>query len=216
MHHRSQELPPRGAARRGFLRAIPAALAVLPAARWLSRCVSLAEAAIPQQHPTPQQVLDEGPAGASWRIAMVSPDEPGEPLVIHGTVFAADGKTPLPGARLYVYHTDAKGLYRQDQDFGKPARIRGWMKTDSQGQYEFRTIKPAPYPGRTIPAHIHPTADAPGYPARWLDDYWFDGDPYLKKEDVAADAGLGTFSRIVKLTRGTDGVFRGVRDIRLR
>jgi len=174
-----------------------------------------AQAAASQQNPTPQQVLDEGPAILPSKIIMVAPDEPGEPLIIRGTFFGSDGKTPLPGARLYVYHTDAQGLYRSDQDWKKPARIRGWMKTDSQGHYEFRTIKPAPYPGRTIPAHIHPTADAPGYPARWLDEYWFEGDPFLKKEDIAKNAGLGSFSVILKLARGSDGILRGVRDIRL-
>jgi protocatechuate 3,4-dioxygenase beta subunit len=199
--------------RRSFLHNLSATIAAAPVAQWLLKSASDQLAAA--QNPTPQQVLDEGPANPPSKIVMVPPDEPGEPLIIRGTIFGADGKTPLPGARLYIYHTDAKGLYRSDQDFKKPARIRGWMKTNSQGLYEFRTIKPAPYPGRTIPAHIHPTADAPGYLARWIDEYWFEGDPYLKKEDIARNAGLGSFSVILKLTRGADGILRGVRDIRL-
>jgi protocatechuate 3,4-dioxygenase beta subunit len=200
--------------RRSFLRNLSATLVAAPVAHWLLKSF-FDQAAASQQNPTPQQILDEGPAILSSKIVMVAPDEPGEPLIIRGTIFASDGKMPLPGARLYVYHTDAKGLYRADQDFKKPARIRGWMKTDSQGHYEFRTIKPAPYPGGTNPAHIHPTADAPGYPARWIDEYWFEGDPFLKKDDIAKNAGLGSFSVILKLTRGSDGILRGVRDIRL-
>jgi protocatechuate 3,4-dioxygenase beta subunit len=33
--------------------------------------------------------------------------------------------------------------------------LKGWAVTDAQGRFEFRTIRPAPYPGRAIPAHIH-------------------------------------------------------------
>ncbi len=146
---------------------------------------------------------------------MVSPSEPGEPLIISGTIYGADGHTPLEGARLYVYHTDAKGYYSLQENDSRHPRLRGWMKTGADGRYEFRTIKPAPYPGRQIPAHIHPTADAPGYPARWLDEYWFEGDPFLKKEDIAKNAGKGSFSAILKLQRNAAGVLHGVRDIQL-
>jgi protocatechuate 3,4-dioxygenase, beta subunit len=53
------------------------------------------------------------------------------------------------------------------------------MKTGADGHYEFRTLKPAPYPGRHIPTHIHGPVAAPGYPSRWLAEYWFEGDPFL-------------------------------------
>ncbi len=170
--------------------------------------------AAPQSR-TPEEVLRECPANPPAKIVMVSPGEPGEPMVISGTIYGADGRTPLEGARLYVYHTDARGYYNPDGRMGPHPRLRGWMKTGADGRYEFRTIKPAPYPGRIIPAHIHPTVDGPGYPARWIAEYWFEGDPYLKSEDIAKNAGLGSFSAIVKLQRDTAGVLRGLRDIRL-
>jgi protocatechuate 3,4-dioxygenase beta subunit len=53
---------------------------------------------------------------------------------------------------------------------------------------EFRTIA-APYPGSHIPAHIHGPVAAPGYPSRWLAEYWFEGDLPLTPEQIAESAG---------------------------
>jgi protocatechuate 3,4-dioxygenase, beta subunit len=124
-------------------------------------------------------------------------------------------KTPVEGALLYVYHTDARGYYsRPVNDTPHQPRLRGWMKTGPDGRYEFHTIKPAPYPGRVIPAHIRGAVGAPGYAARWLEDYWFEGDPFLKPGDIARNAALGSYSEILRLKRERGALF-GVRDIRL-
>jgi protocatechuate 3,4-dioxygenase beta subunit len=83
--------------------------------------------------------------------------EPGTALVVHGRAFAADGKSPLTGAVVFAYHTDRTGVYDRR---GTPAhswRLKGWAKTDSEGRFEFRTIRPGPYPGRRQAAHIHLT-----------------------------------------------------------
>lgn len=199
--------------RRQFVRTLSVAIGSIPTLYFVARSESVFGA--PSDSKTPQQVLDEGPADAPWKTVLTQPGEPGEPLIVRGTIFGADGKTPLPGARLYVYHTDAHGYYNANRSFGEPPRIRGWMKTNAQGEYEFRTIKPAPYPGRNIPAHIHPTADAPGYAARWIEEYWFEGDPHLKPEDVRKNSTLGLFSQILRLERDSNGVLVGVRHIRL-
>lgn len=160
----------------------------------------------------PAEASEGGPVDPPWRTVMVSPREPGEPLVVSGTVYRADGTTPVEGARLYVYHTDAAGLYSPKG--ARFPRLRGWMKTRADGRYEFRTIRPAAYPGRTIPAHTHATLSAPGMLAEWIDDYWFDGDPYLARAERAKSEGRGPFAPILKLER-RDGVWFGVRDIRL-
>jgi protocatechuate 3,4-dioxygenase beta subunit len=156
-----------------------------------------------------------GPADPSWQIVMVNADEPGEPLIVTGTIYAADGKAPVDGARLYVYQTDASGRYTRNF-FSRKPRLRGWMKTGADGRYEFRTIKPGAYPGERIPAHIHATLAAPGQPEKWIEDFLFEGDPHVSPAAIAKAQGQGSFSNILKLARDPEGVWRAVRDIRLR
>src|SRR4030095_6476746 len=104
-------------------------------------------------------------AAGSWRVTIVSDTEPGEPLMVSGTVYGLDGKTPLPGATLWVYQTDATGNYSPPGGGGdnRYTRINGQTLTTAEGRYEFRTIKPASYPGRKVPAHIHAYLSAPGF-----------------------------------------------------
>jgi protocatechuate 3,4-dioxygenase beta subunit len=150
----------------------------------------------------------------SWRTTIVSPTEPGEPLTISGTIYAPDGRTPLEGITLWVYHTDATGRYSPSSGDGdnRNTRLHGVMETNREGHYEFRTIKPAPYPGHTNPAHIHAYLSGPVYPEYWIDSYLFEGDPYLSEAD-RQKAAKGTFSSTLKLSRDKDGMWRGVRDI---
>jgi protocatechuate 3,4-dioxygenase, beta subunit len=157
------------------------------------------------------------PLNPVWRIKMVTDAEPGEPLIISGTVFGPGGVTPVEGARLHVYHTDARGYYSErDGDGGPPQpRLKGWMKTGADGRYEFRTIKAAPYPGGGNPAHIHGSISAPGFTERWIEEYWFEGDSYITAGMRSKVRGTGSFSPILTLKKGSDGVWRGVRDFKL-
>jgi protocatechuate 3,4-dioxygenase beta subunit len=145
---------------------------------------------------------------------MVKASEPGEPLVISGTIYMADGKTPVEGAVLYVYHTDASGRYRRNI-FSRRPRLRGWMKTGPDGRYEFHTVRPGAYPGESIPAHIHATLSAPGHAEKWIDDFLFGDDPRLRPADIVRAQEQGRFSHILKLERDDVGTWHGVRDIRL-
>src|SRR5215470_20421912 len=99
--------------------------------------------------------VDQAPAKIPADARVAPSGEAGAPLVISGTVYAADGVTPLAGVVVYAYHTDVNGLYRPDRRFDAPPRLRGWARTDAAGHYSFRTIRPAPYPNQKIPAHVH-------------------------------------------------------------
>jgi protocatechuate 3,4-dioxygenase beta subunit len=161
----------------------------------------------------------DAPADLSWSTAIAPPDEPGERLVISGTVYAADGAKPAGGVLVYAYHTDITGRYTKNgTETGngrRHGRLRGWARTGADGRYEFRTIKPAPYPGGTDPAHVHMTVTGPGYPEYWIDSIWFEGDPLITPELRARLDGRGGFESILSPVRGADGVLRVVRNIRL-
>ncbi len=141
--------------------------------------------------------------------------EAGEPLEIEGVIYQSDGKTPAADVILYVYHTDAAGLYTPAAEQKVALRhghLRGWMKTDATGRYKFRTIRPAPYPKTTIPAHIHPTIKEPGKNEYYVDAYHFDDDPLLTEKERRNEEGRGG-SGIISLTKNADGVWLGRRDI---
>jgi protocatechuate 3,4-dioxygenase beta subunit len=113
--------------------------------------------------------------------------EKGQKLLVTGTVFRKDGKTPAPNVIIYYWHTDNTGYYStgtgMDKNAKRHGRIRGWVKTDENGKYSIYTIRPAPYPNEAIPAHIHtsikePTIDNEYY----IDEFVFDDDKLLKGE----------------------------------
>lgn len=151
-------------------------------------------------------------ATATGRIAPA--DEPGEPMEIHGTVYAADGVTPAAGVVLYAYHTDIHGLYRQPGASGPP-RLRGWFKTDASGRYGYRTIHPAAYPERRWAAHVHTQLWSAAVPAQWGSTLLFADDPLLSAAERRESDELGRFANIRRLVR-QDGVWRGTHDLRLK
>ena len=110
--------------------------------------------------------------------------EAGQKLVITGTVYHLDGKTPASGVIIYYWQTDDNGYYSPNQNLEKGAvrhgHIRGWVKTDAAGKYAIYTVRPAPYPGRTVPAHIHTSIKEPDLSTEYyIDEFVFDDDPLL-------------------------------------
>ena len=103
------------------------------------------------------QKPDTSMNGASAVLAPAG--EPGDRLIVEGRVLA--GGAPVAGADIVLYHTDNTGCYSRDcaderNPGARSARLNGRLKTDAEGRYQFRTIKPAPYRGTSgPPAHIH-------------------------------------------------------------
>jgi protocatechuate 3,4-dioxygenase beta subunit len=151
------------------------------------------------------------------KTVIVSDKEPGQPLIVSGTIYAPDGSKPLEGITLYVYQTDATGVYSTQGNGGdnRNTRIHGVMRTGADGRYEFRTIKPASYPGTRISAHIHAYVSGADYPEYWIDEFIFADDPFVTDDVKQKFRNSGSFSPILTLTRGTDGILRAVRDIKV-
>ena len=80
----------------------------------------------------------------------------GEHLDLHGTVVDADERR-IDNAEIEIWQCDVFGSYRHPRGAGNQVddgfQGFGMSKTDARGLYRFRTIRPAPYPGRT--PHIH-------------------------------------------------------------
>ncbi len=165
-----------------------------------------------------QMMFDGIPETISAQTSLTAADETGEPLIIRGTIYKADGKTPSADVILYVYQTDSKGLYSKGTTQTKAVRhghIRGWVKSNAKGEYEFKTIRPASYPNSNSPQHIHPIIYEPGKGYYWIDEYVFDDDPLLTASEKSKVSNRGG-SGIIKLAKDKNGVWQGKRDIILR
>ena len=141
----------------------------------------------------------------------------GPKLEISGIVYHRDGKTPAKDVVIYVYHTDQTGHYTPgDNAKGwekRHGRLRGWMKTDKNGYYHFYTLKPAAYPNTNIPAHIHITIKEPDKNEYYIDEYLFEGDPFLTASERSRQEKRGG-NGIISLEQ-KNGMLYGKRNITL-
>ena len=155
--------------------------------------------------------------GSPSHIRIAPATEPGEPLVLAGRVVGTDG-APRAGIEIEAYHTDATGLYRPDRATpswpDRPPRLSGRLMTASDGSYQIDTIRPGAYPGGGNPAHIHFHLRTGSLDQS--ETLWFEGEPYLTPEQIRREAGLGRFSAIQPAVKDGNGVWRCVRDFRLR
>ena len=152
--------------------------------------------------------------GAPPRIAIAAADEPGDRMIVAGRVVGPDGQ-PLSGASLYVYQTDKDGIYSKPVNDSRTPRLRGSMRTDALGGYEYSTIKPGSYPNTRNPAHIHYVVNAPGFRERIFEIVFAD-DPLVDQRIRERAAQEDSVFSIRPLTRDSQGVWRCTQDIRLR
>ncbi len=142
-------------------------------------------------------------------------NDAGPKVEISGIIFKADGKTPAPGVILYIYHTDQKGIYAtKGNEKGWAKRhgyLRGWIKTNDKGEYKIYTLVPASYPNSNNPKHIHPIIKEPGFTEYWIDEFVFDDDPLLPKNERNRTNPVGGGG--VLKTEIKDGMLRATRNI---
>lgn len=142
-------------------------------------------------------------------------DGKGEPCLFEGRVLDLDGR-PIPGACVDVWSDNADGFYDVQQPGIQPKwNNRGRFRTDENGRYAFRGIKPTSYPipddgpvGKMLermgrhpyrPAHMHFLVTVPG--CQPLVTHTFvEGDPYLE-----SDAVFGVKETLIARYEPTDG-----------
>lgn len=134
-------------------------------------------------------------------------NEKGQKLIVTGTVFELDGKKPAKDVIIYYWQTDNNGYYLaktgMDERTKRHGHIRGWVKTDENGKYTIKTIRPAPYPDDVSPAHIHLSVKEPDVTNEYyIDEIHFDDDklliPYKKKNKLENRGGSGIVRILLK------------------
>jgi len=164
------------------------------------------------------------PPEAPASIVLAGPDEPGERLVVTGRVMY--GTTPVIGASVFVFQTDAKGIYApglSGPDAELEPRIHGALRFGGEGQYQVSTIRPGSYDNN--PAHLHYIVAARGFKPR-IFDLWFQDDPILVQRLRAEEPLIQLSLRkslyykvapdviaIRPVTRDAGGPWRVVRDL---
>lgn len=102
-------------------------------------------------------------------------------LILMGKVLAPDGKTPAKDVIVYYWHTNDKGLYapsnKTTENTTLHGELRGWIKTDSSGNYSIKTSRPAAYPNDIIPQHIHLSIKEKDISNEYFADLYFTDDP---------------------------------------
>jgi catechol 1,2-dioxygenase len=127
-------------------------------------------------------------------------DTKGVPTIVSGRVLTLDG-APIAGALLDVWQADSSGLYDSQYAESDELHVRGQFRTDEDGRFLVRTVRPVYYAiptdgpvGRMLaaanrhpwrPAHIHFVVSAEGYEP--VTTHIFDDtDPYLESDTVFA------------------------------
>ena len=142
--------------------------------RWSGTALALVLIIVAAAHAQPRGGT-VAPTDAPWSARMAPEGEPGEPLIVEGTVRGAGGE-PLPGVSVFASQTGADGIYgpRGNSD----PRLRVHLRTDRRGRYRFETVRPGSYPGTRIAAHIHVHVTPPDGRER-VSEVVFEGDPLV-------------------------------------
>ncbi|WP_062310787.1 dioxygenase family protein [Polynucleobacter sinensis] len=114
----------------------------------------------------------------NWGESISRVDLGGQPMEVHGLILD-EFKKPIASAIVDVWHSSPSGFYENQDRLQADMNLRGRFKTNENGEFFFRTIRPAGYPVPTNgpcgellraqkrhpnrPAHIHFMISKPGY-----------------------------------------------------
>jgi protocatechuate 3,4-dioxygenase beta subunit len=107
----------------------------------------------------------------------------GEPATVSGTLTDLEGR-PLAGSVVEIWQCDAQGHYHHPGDGGRAdPSFQGFgrVQADAQGRWQFRTIRPVPYTGRT--PHIHVKVRS-GQRELLTTQLYVQGDPHNARDGI--------------------------------
>ncbi len=144
--------------------------------------------------------------GAPLRSNLVLPYAKGTPIVLKGSIFKENGKTPINNALVEIWHCDENEVYDNASDEYK---YRGGQKTKADGKYEFKSILPVPYKADPNddsswrPAHIHMRVSVPNQ-QDLITQIYFKGGKYVETDKWASSP--QAVNRILTITKNKAGV----------
>jgi protocatechuate 3,4-dioxygenase, beta subunit len=117
----------------------------------------------------------------------------GERIIVRGRVLD-DGGHPVPHTLIEIWQANAAGRYSHRKDDHRAPLDpnftgAGRTFTDTDGRYEFTTIKPGAYPWENHdnawrPAHIHFSLFGPAFLTRLVTQMYFPGDPLFPYDPI--------------------------------
>ncbi len=133
-------------------------------------------------------------------VTICRDDEPGVSLTVHGTVTDATTRAGIGGAEVWVWQTGESRLYENEDPDQPEFNLRGRLRTNADGTYQFRTVSPISYeiPGGPVydlmsalgrntwrAAHVHFRVVHPTY-HRLTTALYLADDPYLDDDAIGA------------------------------
>jgi len=140
------------------------------------------------------------PRRLTSRARIAPAGELGTPLTIAGQLYNRDGRSPVHGITVFAYHTDAEGHYDIPSNGPHSWRLKGWALTDPDGRFQFDTMRPAPYPGRNVAAHVHVSLEGPHLRRRSI-GLQFDDDPLVTRADRDRSNKAGRFGDVLRVLK---------------
>ena len=138
-------------------------------------------------------------------------NQTGIELIIDGTVYGEDCKTPLNNAKVEIWHANDSGDYdNSTNDF----EFRGIVNSDANGKYSFTTIVPGKYLNGSSyrPSHIHFKITANGH-KELVTQLYFEGDSDIDSDPWASDKDAE--ERIITLSEDSNGNKSGTFEIKM-
>lgn len=135
----------------------------------------------------------------------------GKILNVMGRVLNGAGE-PVAGAQIEIWQANAVGRYDHPRDLNPAAldpNFQGYaiIKTDKDGRYRYKTIKPAAYPINPMnpdtirPPHIH--IDVAGMKERLVTQMYFPDEPHNQQDPLFKELGKAQAAAIARVVPTT-------------